>query len=91
MDLNKAFPLPGCLIFLDTPVEVCQRRLARRRKTELFDSGAFQSRVRDNYLAAIERFRSSGMSICIVDGDRPEQDVHEEIWKILVGLPITGM
>ncbi len=86
--LNSAFPLPQCLFFVDTPVDVCQRRLSRRGKAELFDGVAFQSRVRENYLAVIDRFRASGMGISVIDGDRPEQAIHEEIWKILVGLPI---
>ena len=89
--LNKDFPLPRCLIFIDTPVEVSQKRLSGRGRQELFDGQAFQARVRNNYLAAMERYQSSGMAISIVNGDRPQEAIHEEIWKILSGLPITGM
>jgi dTMP kinase len=89
--LNSSFPLPRCLIFIDTPVEVSQKRLSGRGKAELFDGQPFQARVRENYLAAIERYRSSGMEISIIKGDKPKEDIHEEIWKILSGLPITGM
>jgi hypothetical protein len=31
------------------------------------------------------------MTISVVNGDRPQQAIHEEIWKILSSLPITGM
>jgi len=86
--LNRRFPVPQCLLFLDTPVEVCQRRLSRRGKAELFDGAAFQSRVRENYLSVIERFRPTGMEIFILPGDRSEQAIAEEIWKILSSLPI---
>ncbi|HTP60364.1 MAG TPA: dTMP kinase, partial [Spirochaetia bacterium] len=89
--LNGGFPLPQCLIFIDTPVEVSQKRLSGRGQAELFDGQAFQVRVRENYMAAMERYRSSGMAIFVVDGDRPPEAIHEEIWKILSGLPITGM
>jgi len=89
--LNSGFPLPQCMIFIDTPVEVSQKRLAGRGKAELFDGQTFQARVRENYLADMERYRSSGMVISVVDGNRPQEAIHEEIWKILSGLPITGM
>ncbi len=69
--LNSGFPLPETLIFLDTPVEVCQERLAERRKTELYDGAAFQSRVREAYLRAIERYAGTGMQVSLVNGDRP--------------------
>jgi len=86
--LNQGFPLPQCLFFLDTPVEVSQKRLSRRGRPELFDGEAFQSRVRQNYLSVMEKFRSTGMEMFILPGDRAEQAIHEEIWKILSSLPI---
>ncbi|MBE3063840.1 MAG: dTMP kinase [Spirochaetes bacterium] len=86
--LNSAFPFPQLLVFLDTPVEVCQERLARRGSAELYDGFAFQSRVRAEYLKAIERFRGTGMRIERIAGDRPAGLIHGEIWKILAGMPI---
>jgi dTMP kinase len=81
--LNRPFPLPQALFFIDTPVEVCQRRLSRRGREELFDGLAFQKRVRERYLASFERFRDSGMRIVVSDGDRPAGEIHEELWGIL--------
>jgi dTMP kinase len=89
--LNAGFPLPECLIFLDTPIEVCQERLSDRRKVELYDGAAFQSRVRDAYLRAIEQYTGTGMAVSLVDGDRPAGLIHSEIWKILAGMPISGV
>ncbi|MCX7038560.1 MAG: dTMP kinase [Spirochaetes bacterium] len=88
LSLNSSFPLPQLLVFLDTPVEVCQERLARRGSAELYDGFAFQSRVRAEYLKAIERFRGTGMRIERIAGDRPAGLIHGEIWKILAGMPI---
>jgi dTMP kinase len=88
LGLNDGFPLPRCLIFLDTPVDVCQERLAQRGKEELYDGFAFQSLVRESYLRAIERFRGTGMHIAILDGDRPAGLIHGDVWKILSLLPI---
>jgi dTMP kinase len=91
LGLNSGFPLPQCLVFLDTPVEVCQERLAERRKTELYDGAAFQTRVRDAYLRSIERYAGSGMQVSLVDGDRPAGLIHGDVWRILQGMPITGV
>ena len=61
-----------------------------RGKAELYDTFDFQSRVRESYLMAIERFRTSGMHISVLDGDRPAGIIHGEVWKILSDLPIWG-
>ena len=89
--LNSGFPLPETLIFLDTPVEVCQERLAERRRQELYDGAQFQARVREAYLRAIERYAGTGMQVSLVNGDRPAGLIHGDIWKIIEGMPITGV
>ncbi len=88
MGLNSGFPLPQHVVFLDTPVEVCQERLSRRGKPELFDGLAFQTKVREAYLRAFTRFSGTGMQVSLVDGDRPAGLIHGDIWKIISGLPI---
>lgn len=86
--LNSGFPLPETLIFLDTPVEVCQERLADRSSQELYDGHAFQARVREAYLRAIERYAGTDMHVSLVNGDRPAGLIHGDIWKIVEGMPI---
>jgi dTMP kinase len=80
--LNSGFPLPERLIFLDTPVAVCQERLSRRRSKEIYDGPMFQSRVRTEYLRVFERLTGSGMKVDILDGDRRADAIHADIWKI---------
>lgn len=89
LGLNSGFPLPQTLIFLDTPVEVCQERLAARRASELYDGAAFQARVREAYLRAIERYAGTGMRVTLVNGDRPAGLIHGDMWKIIEAMPIT--
>ena len=88
--LNEGFPLPQTAIFIDTPVEVCQERLARRSLTELYDGTSFQARVRQTYLEVFERYRGSGMRIELIDGNRPAGLIHGDIWKIVGPMPIKG-
>jgi dTMP kinase len=86
--LNAGFPLPQCTIFLDTPVEVCQQRLVRRGRPELYDDRAFQIKVRDTYLRSIERYSGTDMRVAMLDGDRPAGLIHGDVWKVLSSLPI---
>ncbi len=86
--LNDAFPLPELLLFLDTPVDVCQERLSRRGREELYDGHAFQSKVRAEYLRSMERYRCSGMRIERIPGDRPAGLIHGDLWTLVAGLPI---
>jgi dTMP kinase len=85
--LNGDFPLPECLIFLDTPVEVCQHRIASRAAQELFDGLEFQTRVREGYLDAIDRYRGTGMRIEVIDGDRSSEEISVDIWNVVSSLP----
>jgi dTMP kinase len=83
--LNSVFPLPRFLFFIDTPVEVCQRRLSGRGEAELFDGFEFQAKVRSAYLETIRGFMDSGMTISVLEGDRAAETIHEDIWRILAG------
>ena len=86
--LNAAFPLPATLIFIDTPVAVCQRRLGNRCVRERFESETDQEKVRERYQEVIQLYRESGMAIHRLDGSREENIVFEQIYTILGDIPI---
>lgn len=88
LDLNREFPLPQLLVFLDTPVAVSQSRIDRRTRRELYDGAGFQARVREGYRRAIEHFDGSGMRVLVLEGDRPAEEIHEAIWTETARLPI---
>jgi dTMP kinase len=88
--LNAHFPLPQCVLFIDTPVEVSQERLSSRGRAELYDGMAFQEKVRASYLRTLEYFRGKGLTVFIMDGDRPAGIIHSDIWNIVARLPIKG-
>ncbi len=90
-DLNKDFPLPEILIFLDIPVEIAGHRFAGRRSREIFENSGFQERVCLMYEKAISSHEGLGMEILRVDGTLSEQQVFEKVWSRLKGLPIEKM
>ena len=51
---------------------------------------AFQEKVRTSYLRTLEYFRGKGLSVFVMDGDRPAGIIHSDIWNIVARLPIRG-
>ena len=79
--INARFPLPRRLIFIDTPPEECQRRIAARGARELFDRLPLQRRLRERYLEVNAHYASLGVEVLTVDGSGPRGAVFERIWK----------
>ncbi len=89
-DLNGRFPLPGHLIFLDTPLELSQHRIAGRGQAEIYDQADLQRRVRrEGYEWALERFGRSAVRVHRIDGSGSPQQIFRSIWSILRSLPIV--
>jgi dTMP kinase len=81
--LNEAFPLPRHVVFVDTPVEVSQKRLHGRVQAELFDAEEVQRAVLANYERALDTFADSGMRVHRVDGTLPADRVGRDICEAL--------
>ena len=88
--LNANFPLPRDLIFIDTPPEQCQQRVAARRRRELFDDLALQRRLQQRYLAVLEQFADYGVRVRRVAGTGPRATVFARIWHHLEDLRAGG-
>lgn len=81
--LNTRFPLPRRLIFIDTPPEQCQQRIAARRGRELFEAQPLQQRLRRRYLAVLRQFAGYGVTVRSVDGSGSPAEVGARIWRHL--------
>jgi dTMP kinase len=81
--LNQRFPLPRHLFYVDTPPELCQRRLAARRQLELFDDPARQRRLRARYAEVLEQFARLGVAVHTIDGTGDRGAVFARIWRHL--------
>jgi len=84
MDLNSRFPLPEFLIFVDVPVEECQRRLMNRDiHKDIYDDIEYQKQVLEYYNNSIEYFSDSKMKLIRVDGtNSPEKITNELIERV---------
>jgi len=90
-DLNRDFPLPEVLIFLDVPPEECNRRMATRRGVELFEGLELQERILAFYRRGIEARSAAGMRVGRIDGVGAREEIHEKIWSFIGRRPIQRM
>lgn len=83
--LNVVFPLPGQLIFIDTPVGVAQSRLAGRGTSETIEGASLQERVARRYRAVVDEYEGTGMVIHRFDGTRSLEDLADGIGDAVLG------
>jgi dTMP kinase len=86
--INRGFPLPEVLFFIDTPPEVCQQRRTSRDREDLFDSVSFQKEVLQGYQKAFDTFQNTTMKVYRVNGTMHSKKICEKIWGILNELSI---
>ena len=76
-------PLPNITFVLDIEVEKAQKRLQKRtNKNTNWDnlSLEFHQKIREGYLGLKEHFPNR---IHIINADRDEKEIFEEVWKII--------
>jgi dTMP kinase len=88
VQLNRRFLLPRHLFFLDTPLEVCQQRVAQRERRELFELEEVQHRLRASYQRVLDYFADGPVAVHSIDGSGSREAVFERIWMILEREPI---
>src|SRR5207253_8947162 len=79
-EINKNIVRPDLTIFLDVPPKICVKRmLSQRWHVELYEDLDNLERVRKNFLLAIEKSKTEGERIEIIDGYQPPKDVHKAV------------
>jgi dTMP kinase len=86
--INRMFPLPKHLVFLDIPIDVAMERLAIRGEREIFEKRSFQISVIDSYYKVLSLFEGTNMKIHKIDGRLSKERVFSRIWEIIETLPI---
>ncbi len=83
INLINDFPSPEFIIYVDTPVEECLKRIEKRGgEKELFDRYDFLSEVRKNYEKAFSSL-PDGVHLIRIDGSGSAEEVESEIRKSL--------
>ena len=83
INLINDFPSPRFIIYVDTPVEECIRRIDKRgEEKELFDRLDFLTAVQQNYEKAFSAL-PDGVCLIRIDGSRSADEVESEIRKKL--------
>ena len=71
---------PDLNIFIDTPIDVCVKRLNKGRSlTELYEDEENLNQVRKKYFEAFEKLKQSE-KIFIADGNRLAETISKDIW-----------
>ena len=81
--LNRYFPLPEHLFFIDVPVELCQERMLDREGREIFDESDAQIKILKLYEQSMAQYKDSGMKIHRIDGSLKKEEIQEKIWNSL--------
>ncbi|MFP4011406.1 MAG: dTMP kinase [Spirochaetaceae bacterium] len=87
-ELNRRFPLPRHLVYLDVSPELTEERRRERPAAEIFENLEFQSAVHARYKKALDEFSGYGVRTYHIDGDAPPHHISEQIWKQLDIPPI---
>ena len=83
-ELNREFPLPQHLVYLDISAELAEQRIAQREqhnKRDIFEEVEFLAQVRQSYLAVIKHFRqiAPAMQIHHLNADQSQEALQLQI------------
>jgi len=77
--INRYAPPADVTVIVDVPAEVALERISKRGKArELFEDREVLEAIRERFLMLGAEFGA-----VVVDGDRPPDEVHEDIWMAL--------
>lgn len=75
-DLNKRFPKPDLVIYIDNPIETSLKRLQQRTVQDIYENREKLLRVKEQYSKI---FSSYDGKLTKVNGDESIQEVHTKI------------
>jgi len=80
--INSRALSPDLMIFLRTPLEVCDQRRQKRWQKEIFEHNDILRQVDENYLYAIEQLKAE-IPIEIIDGSNSEDSVLQQTLVVM--------
>jgi dTMP kinase len=87
--LNRGFPAPELLIFLDIEPETAIERISSRgAQKEIYENLAFQKKAGARYKALLPEFASQGVRVEIIDASLPPDEAARQVWGAVEKMPI---
>lgn len=83
--LNQHYPHPSTILYIDTPVEECMKRISHRGEpVELFEHQEYLTKVRDGYERAFSHL-PAGVRMVRLDGAAEPEEIFRKICQVLPG------
>lgn len=79
-DLNKRFPEPDLVIYIDNPVEASLKRLKQRTVQDIYENKEKLLQVKDRYNKIFTNYEGKFMT---VNGDQPKEGIHSQIVRYI--------
>ena len=77
------FPIPKYIVYIDTPVEACLKRIeSRDNAKELFEQQEFLEKVKDNYELIFSELPEETVLLRI-DGQKSREEITQSILSVL--------
>jgi dTMP kinase len=89
--LNSRFPAPELTIFLDIDPKIAINRMSKRGSLEIYEYLEFQEKVRQKYKSAVDDYRKNGARVEVIDSSKTIEEVADQVWSMLLGLPIFNV
>jgi dTMP kinase len=85
LELNKSFPLPEHLIFIDVPIEECQRRIHQRDggDIEIFEQASIQKKLLEGYERSFSYYESQGGVVHRIPGTESREEITKRILNLI--------
>lgn len=79
LELNKDFPFPEFVLYVDTPVEDCIKRIdSRGCEKEIYEKCDYQKKVHDNYEKVFSNL-PEGCTLIRVDGTLTREEIFQQL------------
>lgn len=92
-DLNRGFPVPELVVWLDVPPETCVERMSKRDgKPEIYENLEYLKGVHERYEAMFTGKMSMGfenLNVLRIDGTLPKEVITDRIVSAIRGLRKT--
>jgi dTMP kinase len=81
LQVNSRFPRPDFLVFLDTPVDVCLRRMKQRNQgNDLFEKEDSLKRIEESYRWVLE-IEAEKTRMLVINGCLPADEIAERVFE----------